>query len=346
MNKLNQILTGKADALNVGLILLSLILAYLMPFSLFLVSYAVLGPLHYITEINWLNQKHYFVQHKSWIWIFIAFGLLISIPPMAHLPWVKLNTQPDWVRTMVFLITDWSDIFLLTILVLAIGLMFLKKGWHIALFFVFSLVLSKLITQYVLQSFIVIGIFLPTIIHVYVFTLLFMVLGALNSRSKASIIGLFIMLASPLLIWFVNVNPDFYLSLESSKSVETAQNFRFVNFIAEAFGAAENGRIDSYSVIGLKIQTFVAFCYTYHYLNWFGKVSTIGWRKNISSTKTTVLVSIWICAIALFLYDYEIAYLALFFMALLHIVLEFPLNALSVKMIWQKLQTRNNGSQV
>ena len=45
-------MTKKIDLLNIGLIALSLIIAIMLPFRLFSFSYAILGPLHYLTEIN------------------------------------------------------------------------------------------------------------------------------------------------------------------------------------------------------------------------------------------------------------------------------------------------------
>jgi hypothetical protein len=59
--------TKKVDLLNTGLLLLSVALAYLFPFRLFLLSYAILGPLHYLTEINWLHQKKYFDKRIPWL---------------------------------------------------------------------------------------------------------------------------------------------------------------------------------------------------------------------------------------------------------------------------------------
>lgn len=46
--------------LNVGLMIVSCLVAYVIPFELFLFSYAVLGPLHYLTEISWLHDRGYF----------------------------------------------------------------------------------------------------------------------------------------------------------------------------------------------------------------------------------------------------------------------------------------------
>ena len=52
----------KIDIINIFLIIISLIVAIKLPFELFLFSYAILGPLHYLTEIHWLHDKKYFVS--------------------------------------------------------------------------------------------------------------------------------------------------------------------------------------------------------------------------------------------------------------------------------------------
>src|SRR5437762_6342156 len=69
--------TDKINYLNIGLMLLSLGVAFRFPFELFLFSYAVLGPLHYLTEISWLHERKYFTEsqpgkssrrpHKGWL---------------------------------------------------------------------------------------------------------------------------------------------------------------------------------------------------------------------------------------------------------------------------------------
>lgn len=45
----------RADTVHLGLMLGALALAYVLPFELLLLSYAVLGPAHYFTEISWLH---------------------------------------------------------------------------------------------------------------------------------------------------------------------------------------------------------------------------------------------------------------------------------------------------
>src|SRR5258707_1237696 len=54
----------RLNYLNIGLMLLALTLALARPFELFLLAYAVLGPLHYLTEISWLHDKGYYTRRR------------------------------------------------------------------------------------------------------------------------------------------------------------------------------------------------------------------------------------------------------------------------------------------
>ena len=330
--------TKTIDNLNIALILFSLILAYILPFGLFLFSYAVLGPIHYLTEINWLSEKNYFVKERKWIWVFISITALISIPVIMHLPFLSgINNHP-YFKSISLSINGFTDVFLLAALFFAVGLIYLKKWQHLLLYLIISLIAAKLITKYVLFSYILVGLFLPTIIHVYLFTLLFMIMGSLTTKNTAGWIGVIILLICPFVIFISPIHLSFYNSLEPNEIIATARNFRFIQYLTETYDKPVNGQQTLFSIVGIKIQIFIAFCYTYHYLNWFSKTSIIKWHKNVSKTKLTFIVLVWLCLIALFWYNYETAYLALFFLAMLHIVLEFPLNITSINQIVIKLK--------
>src|ERR1700686_3201611 len=60
------------DAVHLGLMLAALAITYLVPFELLLLSYVVLGPAHYATEISWLHDRKYFLPQRR-----IAIGLAI-----------------------------------------------------------------------------------------------------------------------------------------------------------------------------------------------------------------------------------------------------------------------------
>src|ERR1700757_4910012 len=68
------------DTVNIGLMLVSCVLAFALPFELFLFSYAVLGPLHYLTEITWLHKRDYFSNGKfDYIWLVILCTVLFLL---------------------------------------------------------------------------------------------------------------------------------------------------------------------------------------------------------------------------------------------------------------------------
>src|SRR5258708_27964771 len=55
----------------------SAVLAFAYPFELFLLVYAFLGPLHYLTEISWLHDRNYYTQGKyDWLLLLVVSGLI------------------------------------------------------------------------------------------------------------------------------------------------------------------------------------------------------------------------------------------------------------------------------
>ena len=72
----------KINYLNIGLMLVTMALAYYFPFETFLFAYAFLGPLHYLTEISWLHDRQYFTKGK---YDFIPL-LLMAEPKSSFLP--------------------------------------------------------------------------------------------------------------------------------------------------------------------------------------------------------------------------------------------------------------------
>src|SRR5436190_11505222 len=72
--------THRIDILNFFLIWFTLLLALTWPLQLFLFSYIVIGPWHYLTEINWLDKQKYFLKPKDsrvFIWSMVALVLLL-----------------------------------------------------------------------------------------------------------------------------------------------------------------------------------------------------------------------------------------------------------------------------
>ncbi|MGL2965051.1 hypothetical protein [Flavobacterium sp. XGLA_31] len=327
------------DILNVFLIVVSLALAFNLPFQLFLFSYAFLGPLHYLTEINWLKEKNYFLKETKWIVIFIFLAFLVTVPYFlrANLPG-NLNEQP-LVKNISTLLNKSSDEIVMFAVLLALGLIYFKNKLKLLLFLAPSTVVTYLALHYFPDFALAMAVFIPTIIHVYLFTLLFMIYGTLNSKSTPGIIAIVLVILVPVIIMLSKVNLADYIPIR--ETVVTSFNdsgFGMLNLgISKFLLPAQEENFTLLSVIGIKTQIFIAFAYTYHYLNWFSKTSVIGWNKNLSKTKVYTILIIWAVSVALYIYSFKIGFMALLLLSLVHVFLEFPLNMTSIKGILQKI---------
>ena len=103
-------------------------------------------------------------------------------------------------------------------------------------------------------------------------------------------------------------------------------------FLIQVFGLETNLTDDKAIVYttnaGFIVMRFIAFAYTYHYLNWFSKTSVIQWHKVPKKTLLITIV-IWVLSVILYVIDYNIGLKALYFLSFLHVFLEFPLNITS-----------------
>lgn len=115
-------------------------------------------------------------------------------------------------------------------------------------------------------------------------------------------------------------------------------NFTNLNLsLGKFFSLNPNDNFNSFlsSSNGLKIQIFIAFSYTYHYLNWFSKISLIGWLKESSKKRIFSLIILWLLSLGLYFYNYQLGLTVFFFLSLLHVTLEFPLNIRSISEIFK-----------
>lgn len=330
------------DIVNVILIIVSLTLAFNLPFQLFLFSYAFLGPLHYTTEINWLKEKNYFLKDTKWIALFILCSLLVALPLFLKLELPGHINKMNWAARTARFLSSASDEILLSAIVTTIGLIYFKKTTHLLLFLIPALIATYFILNYFPDFALFTAIFVPTLIHVYLFTLLFMIYGTLNSKSTPGIIAIVLVMAAPLIIMLSKINPTEYLPItENVVKSYNSTSFGILNFgVAKFLLPSEHANAGLLSVTGIKIQIFIAFAYTYHYLNWFSKTSIIGWNKNLSKSKLITITAIWLLSIILYLYSYRVGFIALLFLSLVHVFLEFPLNITSIKGIIAKATSK------
>lgn len=323
--------TQSIDVLNIFLIIVSLLLAFELPFELFLFAYAVLGPLHYLTEIRWLHEKNYFVHNKVWMIVFIAITLLMSLNLPFAVPLVATNFTSQQISSIQQKINTFIFPLPLIAFIFSLAIIFVRNWRSMVLALLGSIAISMLLTMYFNGVGVMAGMLLPTLFHVYVFTLLFMVFGTLQSKSKAGLAAIALMCAVPLIIIVSNVSVrEFTFGTNTIKTFLDAQFYVVNNYFAGLFGLPSDNRSIFYSTAGIKIQIFIAFAYTYHYLNWFSKTSIIGWAKNISKRSLYLVLALWFMSLALYWYDYRTGLLALFALSLLHVFLELPLNAKSL----------------
>ncbi len=87
---------------------------------------------------------------------------------------------------------------------------------------------------------------------------------------------------------------------------------------------------------------FMAFAYTYHYLNWFSKTGIIRWHET-SKRRLAWIAGLWAASLALYAYDWKTALIALLALSLAHVYLEFPLNWRTFVGIGVELKARLSG---
>jgi hypothetical protein len=90
------------------------------------------------------------------------------------------------------------------------------------------------------------------------------------------------------------------------------------------------------SKVGVLLQRFIAFAYLYHYLNWFSKTEIIRWHQ-VPKTRFIAVIVLYIIAITTYIIDYALGLQVLFFLSFCHVLLEFPLNWVSITGIFSEL---------
>lgn len=313
--------TSRIDIINIALMLVSCVLAFLLPFELFLFSYAVLGPLHYLTEIGWLHKRDYFATGKyDFVWLIFLCLALIAI-------------------TFIFKVAPENNalcLFLAFASALSMILFdnFMYKLISVAIGFFIGLIFLK--TQ---NFFLLFAVLLPTIIHVFVFTGLFIIQGALKNRSITGLISVAVFVLCALSFFVLHPTFSFYQITDFARQNIVATNFAFVNQTIMHFLGDAQPTVEKVfnSELGASVMRLVAFAYTYHYLNWFSKTSVIRWHDVPKKWLATTAV-LWIASVALYAYDYIIGLQALLLLSMLHVFLEFPLNFRSIQGIYGSLK--------
>ena len=395
---------SKINFLNIGLMLITAVFAFFLPFETFLLAYAFLGPLHYLTEISWLHDRQYFTKGKYDFVPLLLIGVALSYAAFAKDFEFNIDFYKEFVALNLF------DKLLVLALFSSLLFAFVKNlvVKIIAILFIFIFISgwlapensaenSKSTTIFALTS------LLPTLIHVYLFTGLFMLFGALKSRSKTGLLSVAAFLIIPIyLVYGLPVTPKknyisdygkeayyadgdgfFYTNVsildhfrlmnepnltnkqyldsiinKDSKTNQTpiAERQRITDSLSDKLNQAfivPNPESEYYmrpipaklaipieskdyywnyvffSGFGIMLMRFIAFAYMYHYLNWFSKTEVIRWHK-VPKIRFIAVLLLWLTACALYAYNYSLGLSFLFFLSFTHVLLEFPLNMVSI----------------
>ncbi len=300
--------------------LAALAIAFAVPFELFLFSYAILGPLHYLTEITWLHKRNYFTTAKFdfvWLGVLCVFATLF----------VVLFSEYANIANVLIFVAFFS----------ALAMVLFSKFLYKLIFIVCATAIGAAIAESP-PFFFVFAIFLPTLIHVFVFTGLFMISGAIKSKSIHGFAALFVFIACAALCFVFKPNFEWYkISAYAERNMVESGFVQVNQAIIYLLKLGANTRdIVFNSAVGLGIMRFIAFAYTYHYLNWFSKTSVIKWHEVPKQWFVAVMV-LWLASIGLYIYDYRTGLIALYFLSMLHVFLEFPLNYRSLQHIGESI---------
>lgn len=325
--------TAQINYLNIALMIGSCVLAFFFPFELFLVSYAILGPLHYLTEISWLHERNYFTEperdrrkpraHRGWLML-VAVAMIALIAGLVAVEGVGARLSPKWEITFVY------AVFVCALLVTVIR----DRTRQIVALVLAGVVLGLLATSrfYVIAAF-----FLVTIIHVFLFTGAFILLGSLRQRSISGILSLLVFVLC--VISFFVYAPAGHVAGEFVRASYRSFNGLNTELIKLFHLGTATTSADVYqSVGGLMVMRLIAFAYTYHYLNWFSKTSIIKWHE-VPRSRTVAILIVWLGAVAFYAYDYDTGMLLFYFMSILHVMLEFPLDHRTFAEIGRQLRS-------
>jgi hypothetical protein len=288
------------DAIHLGLMLAALGITYLVPFELLLLSYVVLGPAHYFTEISWLHDRKYFLPHRS-VPLALAFVAVVA----------ALIDNASW-----FGFVMWMAFMVCALLAAATTALQGTALVIVAIWLTAVLAMNG-------SSLAVLGILLPTLIHVSLFTLVFMVLGAIRSGSRMQALLIALYLAAIAIL--LGAPPSASTQIPVFARVGQEYFGNLAPALGRLFGIADL-KLDN-RLIGL-----LAFVYTYHYLNWFIKAELIRWT-DISRARLALIVAASAASTALYFYDYSFGFTVLLALSLVHVVLEFPLNSLALRQL-------------
>jgi len=302
----------------------SAIAASLAPLQVFIFVYAFVGPLHYLTEIAWLKKKAFYfgggaVSERVYVAVAAVLCVAVSVDFYIHRGLTGYAIGILMVLSLGALVKNPY------VLVSALA------AGYVAKFFVHGLVIF-------------VGQILPTIVHVYVFTMLFMLSGLVRERKQLLLAWAnpFLLMALPLVLlmarWSYPAPGRYWINAEAGFSALHGYLVGLLghNLHPDASILADPG--------AAAVLRFLAFIYLFHYLNWFAKTELLQWHR-VSRGSWTWIALLYSVSVVCYLWSFVVGFYLVNFLSMLHVFLEFPLNwrtgrflTDSVARLWGKLQ--------
>lgn len=290
---------------NFAALLISAAAATVAPLQVFLFVYAFVGPLHYLTEMAWLKKKDFYSGDwlvSSPIYVLIASLLCVAV-------------------SVDFYLHRGITAYTVGLLVL-LSLSTRIRNPYVLL----SLLLAGVLAKFFVHGFVIfIGAILPTIVHVYVFTLLFMISGLVRERKRTLLSWLnpALLLAMPAIL--LTINPSYRAPGSYWITAETGLS-DLHGYLVGLLGS--NMHPDA-SILAnpaaAAVLRFLAFIYLFHYLNWFTKTELLKWHR-VSRRSWAVILSLYAVSVGCYLWNFLVGFYIVNFLSLLHVFLEFPLD--------------------
>ena len=280
--------------------------AAVAPLQVFLLAFAFLGPIHYLTEIAWLRKKKFYFDKgmvSSRIYVVLAAAMVV----VGLLGPLLKHDLSVWVVGLLLLLS-------LTV-------------WVRNAYAVLVIAIAAVVTGFFLRTWVYfIAVMVPTLVHVFFFTWTFMVSGALRDKRETLVKWLnpILLLAIPFVIAFL---PMHYA--EPSGIWLRGEALTFAAIHQKLAGDLRgtlilNGKLLNDPVAAGLLRLF-AFVYLFHYLNWFAKTELLQWHK-VSRRGWVVIGAAYTVLLGVYAWSFRLGFLLATFLSLLHVLLEFPLN--------------------
>lgn len=303
-------------------LVVSAVAASLAPLQVFIFVYAFVGPLHYLTEIAWLKKKEFYLGAgvvSEQLYVVVAAVLCVA-------------------ATVDFYVHRGLAGYAIGIL-LVLSLGALVKNRYILI----SALVAGLVAKFFVHGLVIfVGAILPTIVHVYVFTMLFMVSGAVRERNRSMLA--WINPAVLLLLPIVLLGARFSYPAPGSYWIHAESGFSALHsYLVRLLG--HNLHPDATILAdpaAAAVLRFLAFIYLFHYLNWFAKTELLQWHR-VSRRSWTWIGLLYSVSVGCYLWNFVAGFYLVNFLSMLHVFLEFPLNwhtgrflTTSVARLWNK----------